>query len=68
MSITRLDPPISLDSPKGPCRAFFLIDYSTEDDLVWVCFVDATGECWSFRNPEIRLCKNITMGSADLIH
>jgi hypothetical protein len=60
--ITRIDPPIPLETPKGRAFAHFLIDYGTEFDLIWVCFIDATGECWNFRNPEIRLQKNLTFG------
>lgn len=29
---------------------------------MWVCFICATGECWTFQNPEIKLEKNVTMG------
>jgi hypothetical protein len=29
---------------------------------MWVVFLDETGECWTFPNPEIRLPKNWTMG------
>jgi len=58
----RLDPPIPLDSPKGSCLAYFLIDYGIETDLHWVTFIDATGECWTWRNRDIRAQKNITIG------
>jgi len=60
--ITRIDPPLPLLTPKGNGFAHFLIDYSSENHLIWVVFIDETGECWSFSNPEIRLQKNITMG------
>ncbi|MBB3453910.1 hypothetical protein FHT86_002166 [Rhizobium sp. BK313] len=60
--ILRLLPSIPLDTPKGPALAHFLIDNGEEQDLQWVCAIDATGECWTWRNPEIRFQKNITMG------
>jgi hypothetical protein len=60
--ILRLTPPIPLNTQRGPADAHVLIDYSTEHDLMWVCFVRATGECWTFPNRQIRLEKNITMG------
>ena len=60
--ITRLDPPLPLSTPKGPALAYFLIDYSFDHHLCWVCFVKATGECWTFANPEIRLEANQTAG------
>ena len=58
----RLDPPIPLATPKGDAMAHVLIDYGIEHDLRWVCIVNKTGECWTFRNPEIRAWENITEG------
>lgn len=60
--ITRINPPLPLETPRGNGYAHFLLDYGTEFDLIWIVFIDETGECWSFRNPEIRLQKNITFG------
>lgn len=62
MSVTQLNPPIPLMTPKGSALAHLVIDYGAEHDLIWVCFQDATGECWSWANPEIRAQKNVTMG------
>jgi hypothetical protein len=39
-----------------------LIDYGPDYDLMWVVFQDATGECWTFRNSDIRSQENITLG------
>lgn len=58
----QLLPTIPLETPKGKATAHFLIDPGSEHHLQWVCFVDATGECWVFRNPEVRLQANPTMG------
>jgi hypothetical protein len=63
MTITRIDPPIPLITPKGNAWAHFLIDYSQEHHLIWVCFQDETGECWSWQNPEVRMQPNRTMSS-----
>jgi hypothetical protein len=60
--IRQLHTPLPLDTPKGKGFAHFVIDYSQEHDLLWVVFVDETGECWTFNNKEIRLQSNITMG------
>lgn len=59
--LTQLNPPMPLDTPKGKAMAHFIIDYGPEHDLLWVTFVDATGECWTWPNPKIRAQKNITM-------
>lgn len=42
--------------------AHFLIDYGYEHYLLFVTFLDDTGQCWTFRNTEIRLQANETMG------
>lgn len=62
----QLNPPIPL-----MCRvngtwqkgfAEILLDPGIEHDLQWVCFLDATGECWTLRNQDIRAQKNVTIG------
>jgi len=58
----QLNPPLPLTTPRGKGFAHFLIDYSQEHDLLWVVFLDDTGESWTFNNREIRLQSNITMG------
>ena len=57
----QLNPPIPLETPKGPALAHFLIDYGPENDLYWVCFNDNDGECWTWANKYIRAQKNITL-------
>jgi len=61
--ITELRQPLPMSTPKGRARAYFVIDYGTEHNLIWVCFVCETGECWSFQNPEVSLEPNFTMGT-----
>ena len=60
--IKQLNPPIPMDTPKGAALAHFMIDYGPEHHLMWVTFVDATGECWTWSNTKIRAQKNITLG------
>lgn len=62
MTMTQLAPTIPLDTPRGRGRAFFLLDYGEEHHLMWVVFLDAGGECWTFANPDVRLVPNATMG------
>lgn len=57
----QLNPPIPLNTPKGKGVAHVLIDYGPENDLIWVVLQD-NGECWSWRNKDIRAQNNITMG------
>lgn len=63
--IVQLHPSIPVITPQGNAQAMMVIDYGPEHDLVWVCFLDSNGQCWSYRNSEIRGQKNITMGRFD---
>lgn len=58
----QLNPTVPLDTPRGPGFAHFLIDYGQEHHLLWVVFLNESGECWTFANPDVRLAKNPTMG------
>jgi hypothetical protein len=60
--ITQLNPTIPLITPKGNGYAHFVIDYSQEHNLIWVVFIDESGECWSFQNKEVRIQQNNTFG------
>jgi hypothetical protein len=62
MMIVQLNPPLPLNTPKGSAYAHFMIDYGIEENLFWVCFLDENGECWTFKNQDIRMQKNITIG------
>ena len=59
--ILQLNPPIPMTTPKGKGFAHLVIDYSQDHNIQWVVFIDDTGECWTFQNPEVRLQENITM-------
>lgn len=61
-AITQLNPPIPLETPKGKALAHFVIDYGPEYDLLWICFDDATGECWTWHNHAIRAQDNVSIG------
>jgi len=58
----QLNPPIPLDTSKGKGFAHMVVDYSQEHDLLWVVFLDDSGECWMFRNGEVRIQRNFTLG------
>lgn len=59
--ILQLNPIISMVTPKGHGYANFLMDSGEEGDLYWVVFLD-NSEIWVFKNSEVRLSKNITLG------
>jgi hypothetical protein len=45
--LTQLNPPLPLETSKGPGWAHFVIDYGPESALLWVVFMDADGACWT---------------------
>jgi hypothetical protein len=61
-TITQLNPPIPLMTPKGRAMAHLIIDYGVENDLMWVCFQDDTGESWTWENAHVRARVNETIG------
>lgn len=61
-TMLQLKPPVPLNTPKGKGYAHLVIDYGQEHHLLWVVFIDSTGECWTFPNPEITIQSNPTMG------
>ena len=63
----QLNPQIPVLTPKGKGWAFFLIDRSQEHDLEWVVFLDDGGYCWTFRNSDIRIQKNLTLDRKNIV-
>jgi hypothetical protein len=64
--ITRIEPTIPVTTPKGKAVAIAWLDYGMEHDLMWVCFQDDTGECWTWENADIRARVNITIGRKNI--
>jgi hypothetical protein len=60
--LVQLNPPLHMETPKGPGMAHFCIDYGPESNLLWVVFMDADGACWTVPNPEIRMSFNWSLG------
>ena len=61
MRMLQLDPPLPVTTPRGKALAHVLIDYGIEHDMMWTCF-EADGECWTWRNQDIRAQTNVTFG------
>jgi len=61
-NLIQLNPPLPIVTPLGKGLAHVLIDYGIEHDLMWVCFQNETGECWTWSNKDIKADKNITIG------
>lgn len=60
--LNQLQTPIPIKTPKGKAWAIAIIDYGPQWDLQWVSFLHESGECWTFRNSEIRQDQNYTFG------
>ena len=63
MNLLQLNPSVPVLTPKGKGRAIVLIDYGEDHHLMWVCAIDDTGEIWTYRNPEVRVHANTTLGT-----
>lgn len=61
MPILQLNPPLWLETPQGQSLAHFVIDLGMEHDLQWVCFINESGEVWTFGNAEVRAAGNRTL-------
>ena len=61
-TILQLDQPLPFSTPKGPAWAHFLLDYGTEHDILWGCFICDSGQCWWVANRDIRLAENWSLG------
>lgn len=59
--ITQLNPSIPMSCPKGDGFAIAVIDYSEEHHLFWIIAITATGEIWTYANPQVRMQNNISM-------
>ena len=57
----QLNPPLWFTTPKGLALCHFVIDYGIEHDLLWVCFQQDTGECWTWENSDVRICDNASI-------
>jgi hypothetical protein len=53
-------------TPKGRALAHFIMDQGPENELMWVCFQDDTGECWTWENAYIRARVNQTIGRKNI--
>jgi hypothetical protein len=62
MMLTQLNPPLPLLTPKGKAWAHLVIDYGPEADLMWICFQDEDGACWTWSNRDVRIQANATLG------
>jgi len=60
--LSQLNPPLPLLTPKGKAWAHLVIDYGPEADLMWVCFQDQDGACWTWSNRDVRIQANATLG------
>jgi hypothetical protein len=61
--MTRIDPPLPVNTSKGSGLAYFVIDYGLDYNLMWIVFLDESGECWTIDNAEIRAYPNPTYGA-----
>jgi len=61
---TQLKPyiPMYVVDRKTTGQAIGVIDYSKDDDLLWVIILDDTNEIWCVNNQNVRGVKNYSFG------
>lgn len=57
----RVKPALWFHTPMGDARAHWMI-VEEEQDILWICFMQDSGECRTFSNQNIRLMSNDTIG------
>jgi hypothetical protein len=62
MSITRVDPPIEVNTPKGLGFCYAWIDYTQDHNTLWKVCITESREWWDFPQSQIRGIKNISLG------
>jgi hypothetical protein len=53
--------PFDVITPLGHATCVGMIEIG-EDDVEWLTWITATGECWFWRNPHIRRVAHVTGG------
>lgn len=48
--------------PTGKAMAIGWVDRGADHHMIWIVFMDSTGECWQVENPNVRARPNITWG------
>lgn len=61
MTHVQLSPTIPLETSFGKATAHVMIDYGEEHYVLFVCFIDATGECRTLRADQVKMQNNQTM-------
>lgn len=61
MSVTQLNPPIPLTTPRGDMIAHFLIDNGMEDYYYFFGAMQDSGEWWCYDNSQVRAWVNHTL-------
>ena len=58
--------PLPVDTPKGEALCFAWKSTGFGEHNLWHTFILATGQPWTFQNPEIRVAKNYTAHIRDV--
>lgn len=64
MNITEVEQQIEVETPRGRGRIWLVTEYGSEIEKVFTVLLH-NGEIWEYRNNDIRLTSNITMGRSN---
>ena len=61
MNIIEVEQQIEVETPRGRGRIWLVTEYGSEIEKIFTILLH-NGEIWEYRNNDIRLTSNITMG------
>ncbi len=64
MNIIEVEQQIEVETPRGRGRIWLVTEYGSEIEKVFTVLLH-NGEIWEYRNNDIRLTSNITMGRSN---
>ena len=64
MNIIEVEQQIEVETPRGRGRIWLVTDYGSEIEKIFTILLH-NGEIWEYRNNDIRLTSNITMGRSN---
>ncbi len=65
MIVTELQQPVYVITPKGEGYVWLVTEYGVEMEKIFTIILNS-GEIWEYRNNQIRVSNNVTMGRDEL--
>ncbi len=53
---------VEVETPKGRATIWLVTEYGIETEKIFTCIVKETGEVWEFKNKDVKVVPNFTLG------